>query len=173
MLDPDPSVDIVVIVDKPCWKDPTSQWEALIRPAVLEALCQSRWIHGAEINVLLTDDAAIRELNKSHLGHDKPTNVLSFPSLEPEAVAGLLHKDNEQVPVILEGVVLGDVVLAFETLQQESLAQKKSFEHHVLHLTVHGILHLLGFDHEQDKDALVMESLEIKILSSLTIPNPY
>jgi probable rRNA maturation factor len=167
MLDPDPSMDIVVIIDKPCWRKPVSQWKALIQPAVLETLRQSSWISGAEINVLLTDDATIRDLNKTHRGYDKPTNVLSFPSLEPEAISAYHHKQNDQA------VILGDVVLAFETIQKESLAEHKPFEHHLVHLTVHGILHLLGFDHQQDKDAVVMESLEIKILSSLMIPNPY
>ena len=94
--------------------------------------------------------------------------MLSFPSLGPEAISNLGNQKNVKFPIIL-----GDIALAFETIQKESLGQKKLFEHHLLHLTVHGILHLLGFDHKQDEDALVMESLEIKILSSLMIPNPY
>ena len=168
MPDPDLSINIVVIIDKPCWEKPLSQWEALIQPAILETLCQASWFQGAEINVLLTDDSTIQQLNKNHLGQDKPTNVLSFPSLEPEVISNLGNQENVGFPIIL-----GDVALAFETIQKESLGQKKLFEHHLLHLTVHGILHLLGFDHKQDEDALVMESLEIKILSSLMIPNPY
>ena len=168
MLDPDPSIDIAVIVDKPCWKKSVSHrgWEILIQPAVLEALRQSQWTQGGEINILLTDDATLQELNKKHRGRDHPTNVLSFPSLEPSGVFD--NKKHEETPVIL-----GDIALAFETIQQESLAQNKPFEHHVAHLTVHGVLHLLGFDHEQEEDALMMESLEIKVLSSLMIPNPY
>ena len=164
----DPCADITVIVGKPCWKKPVSQWEKLIQPAALETLRQSPWPHGGEINILLTDDAAVQQLNKIHLGRDKPTNVLSFPSLTPEVISSLHTTEKIQTPIIL-----GDVALAFEIIHQESLAQKKTFEHHLLHLTVHGILHLLGFDHVQDEDALVMESLEIKILSSLMIPNPY
>lgn len=168
MPDPDPSVDIVVILDKPCWERPVSEWEALIQPAVLKTLHQSQWTKRAEINILLTDDPTIQKLNKSYLGLDKPTNVLSFPSLEPEEISDLYKGGKSQTPIIL-----GDVVLAFETIQEESLRQKKSFDHHLTHLVVHGILHLLGFDHEKDDDADVMESLEIEILSSLMIPNPY
>jgi probable rRNA maturation factor len=168
MPDPDPSIDIVVIVDKPCWEEPNSRWEGLIQPAVIETLRQSKWTQGVEINILLTDDAAIQRLNKIYRGHDKPTNVLSFPSLQPEEVSILFKSAKTNVPIIL-----GDVVLAFQTIQQESIVQKKSFDDHLVHLAVHGVLHLLGFDHEKDEDAAIMESLEIEILSSLTIPNPY
>lgn len=170
MPDPDPSVHIAIILDKPCWGDTVSQWETLIKPVALETLRQSslRLPPEAEISVLLTDDATIQELNRTYRGYDKPTNVLAFPSLEPQAISDLGIPQNIQGPLIL-----GDVALAFETIQRESLSQKKPFEHHLAHLTVHGILHLLGFDHNQDNEALTMESLEIKILSSLMIPNPY
>jgi len=173
MPDPDPSPHIAVILDKPCWKGTASQWETLIKPAVLETLAQSlKALPEAEITILLTDDATIRKLNKTHRGHDKPTNVLSFPSLEPKDVLDLCvsknEQENERSPLIL-----GDIALAFETICQESIDQKKPFDHHLVHLVVHGVLHLLGFDHNQDDEALAMESLEIKILSSLMIPNPY
>lgn len=168
MPDPEPSIDIVVILDKPCWEKPISEWEALIRPAALEALCQAQWAHSTEVNFLLTDDARIQELNKQYRHINKPTNVLSFPSLEPEEIFNLKKKEKSLQPIIL-----GDVALSFETIRQESLKQEIPFDHHLIHLAVHGVLHLLGFDHERDEDATVMESLEIKILSSLTIPNPY
>ena len=168
MPDPEPSIDIVVIRDKLCWEKPISEWEALIQPAILEALHQAQWTNPAEINILLTDDAKIQELNKNYRDVDKPTNVLSFPSLEPEEISNLKRKEKSSQPIIL-----GDVALAFETIRQESLKQEVPFDHHLIHLAVHGVLHLLGFDHERDEDATVMESLEIKILSALTIPNPY
>jgi probable rRNA maturation factor len=168
MPDPEPSVDIVVILDKPCWDRPIAEWEALIQPAILETLHQSQWVQPAEINILLTDDARIHELNKEHRGIDKPTNVLSFPSFEEEEIFSFKGGN-----ALLEPIVLGDIALAHETIQKESLSQNKSFDHHLIHLAVHGVLHLLGFDHEKDEDATVMESLEIKILSSLKIPNPY
>lgn len=168
MPDPEPPIDIVIILDKPCWERPISEWEALIQPAVLEALRQAQWVCPAEINFLLTDDARIQELNKNYRDVNKPTNVLSFPSLEPEEISDLKEKEKSLQPIIL-----GDVVLSFEIIRQESLNQEIPFDHHLIHLAVHGVLHLLGFDHERDEDATVMESLEIKILSSLTIPNPY
>jgi probable rRNA maturation factor len=168
MPDPEPSVDIVVILDKPCWKRSVAEWEMLIQPAILETLRQSQWAQSAEINVLLTDDAKIHALNKEHRGIDKPTNVLSFPSFEPEEIFSLKGR-NESI----EPMVLGDIALSYETIQKESLSQNKHFDHHVIHLAVHGVLHLLGFDHEKDEDATVMESLEVKILSSLKISNPY
>lgn len=169
MPDPEPSLDIAIILDKPCWKRSVVEWEALIQPAILETLRQSQWGDQlTEINILLTDDAEIQELNKRYRGVDKPTNVLSFPSFEPEEISGL--KTNKQSP---EPIVLGDIALAYETIQKECSDQDKSFDHHLIHLTVHGVLHLLGFDHEKDEEAAVMESLEIQILSSLTIPNPY
>lgn len=168
MPDPEPSVDIVVILDKPCWEKSIVEWEALIQPAILETLSQSLWAQSAEINILLTDDARIHELNKEHRGVDKPTNVLSFPSFEPEEIFSL--KVGNELPELM---VLGDIALSYETIQNESLSQNKPFDQHLIHLTVHGVLHLLGFDHEKDEDATVMESLEVKILSSLKIPNPY
>jgi len=168
---PDPaesSIEITVIVDKPCWEKPLPHWEALIQPAIRETLHQLNWIKSSEINIVLTDDAAIQELNKSYRGLNKPTNVLSFPSLEPDEVLSVYKSAKGQTPIIL-----GDVILAFETIRQESLEQKKDFEKHLVHLAVHGTLHLLGFDHEKEEDAIIMESLEIQILSSLMIPNPY
>lgn len=168
MPDPESSIDITVIVDKPCWGRASIEWEGLIRPTVLKALRQSQWTQPAEINILLTDDETIQKLNKSYRNIDKPTNVLSFPSLEREEISDFIKGDKSQTPIIL-----GDVALAFQTIQAESLKQKKSFDHHLVHLVVHGILHLLGFDHEKDDDAEVMESLEIEILSSFMIPNPY
>lgn len=168
MPDPEPSFDIVVILDKPCWKRSIAEWNALIQPVIFETLRQSRWVQSAEINILLTDNAKIQGLNKQYRGIDKPTNVLSFPSFEPEEIFEL--KAGKEFP---EPIVLGDIAFAYETIQKESSDQNKPFDHHLIHLAVHGVLHLLGFDHEKDDDAIEMESLEIKILSSLTIPNPY
>jgi probable rRNA maturation factor len=168
MPDPELSVDIVVILDKPCWERSIAEWEALIEPAIFETLRQSLWAQPAEINILLTDDAKIQELNKEYRGIDKPTNVLSFPSFEPEEIFSLKVENDSSEPM-----VLGDIALAYETIQKESLSQNKPFDHHLIHLAIHGVLHLLGFDHEKDEDATVMESLEVKILSSLKISNPY
>ena len=109
-----------------------------------------------EVSILLTDDAGVRELNRQWRGIDKPTNVLSFP-----AAATSQH------------VLLGDIVIAYETLARESQEQGTPFLHHLAHLTVHGFLHLLGYDHETDSQAEAMEGLERDILASLAIADPY
>ena len=168
MPDPEPSHIFSVIVDKPCWEKPTSYWQDLLEPAVVETLRQSKWKHFSEINILLTDDERIQKLNHQYRGLDKPTNVLSFPSLEAGEIKELLIGEPLQTPIIL-----GDVALSYQIVQTECNDQNKSFDHHLIHLVVHGTLHLLGFDHENDDEAAEMESLEIEILSKLMIPNPY
>lgn len=112
----------------------------------------------AELSILLTDDAAMRDLNRIYRGKDRPTNVLSF-----RVPAGPLG----------ERVILGDVALARETALREARGQGKPLEAHLCHLTVHGILHLLGFDHEQDHEAGEMEALERRILEQLGVSDPY
>jgi probable rRNA maturation factor len=134
--------------------------EARADEAVREALAQSKAkITGAaELSVVLTDDAEQRTLNRDWRGIDKPTNVLSFPQIEPFApVAG----------------ILGDVILARETLEREAAEMGVSFEDHFTHLVVHGFLHILGYDHIDDAEALVMEGLETQILASLGVADPY
>jgi probable rRNA maturation factor len=111
-----------------------------------------------EVSVLLTDDAAITALNKRWRGIDKPTNVLSFPA-----------QANPKLPSPL----LGDIVIAYETLARESNADGKPFLHHLAHLTVHGFLHLLGYDHATASQAEAMESLEREMLARLAIADPY
>lgn len=104
------------------------------------------------------DDASQRELNKQWRQIDKPTNVLSFPQIEPfSPVLGLL----------------GDITLARETLEREAAELGKSFTDHFTHLVVHGFLHILGYDHIDESEALVMEGLETQILATLGIDDPY
>ena len=111
--------------------------------------------------IALSSDDTVRALNRDHRAKDKPTNVLSFPS-------------PEQTPTDIPGrSFLGDVILASGTLLSEARDQGISPTHHLQHLVVHGLLHLLGFDHEQDDEAETMEALEIEILSGLGIENPY
>lgn len=116
-----------------------------------------------EVSIVLADDAAVREMNRQYRGQDKPTNVLSFAALDD---------DGAPLP---EGapLLLGDVVLAFETTRREALEQDKPLADHFGHLVVHGVLHLLGFDHEDDGDAAEMEALERAILAALGVPDPY
>lgn len=116
--------------------------------------------HPSEVSFLFTDDASIKIINNEWRGQDKPTNVLSFPAfaLRP----GMAPKS-----------VLGDIVIALETVQREAAFEHKSFDHHLSHLIIHGLLHLLGYDHEADDDAQLMEGLERKILNALAISDPY
>ncbi len=120
-----------------------------------------------EISLLYTDDTHIQELNKEFREKDKPTNVLSFPDtpLTDEAL--------KQSVAWQEPLLLGDIAIAKETLIREAEKQKKSFDDHFCHLLLHGILHLLGFDHIEDDEAEEMEALEIKLLAKMGIDNPY
>jgi probable rRNA maturation factor len=139
------------------WPD---SFDARADEAVRAALAQSkaRITGPAELSIVLTDDAEQRVLNRDWRGIDKSTNVLSFPQIEPFApVSGLL----------------GDIILARETLEREAAEQGVSVEDHFTHLVVHGFLHLLGYDHMDDDEALAMEGLETQILASLGVADPY
>ena len=130
------------------------------RAAIAAAALRQGPDEAAEIALMLTDDAAVRELNRTYRHMDKATNVLSFPGDSDAAPQG--HPR-----------MLGDVVLAYGTVAGEALAQGKPLADHVTHLVVHGVLHLLGFDHEDDDEAAEMEGLEVRILAQLGIPDPY
>lgn len=114
----------------------------------------------SELSLVFTNDADIREINGKWRHIDKPTNVLSFPAfaLQPG-----------QEP----GEILGDIVIARETVAREAAEEHKSFDDHLSHLVVHGLLHLMGYDHQNDEEAEQMETLERKILASLGISDPY
>ncbi len=114
------------------------------------------------VAIRLTNDAEVRILNRDYRNKDKPTNVLSFESEFPESG----WPEDEPKP-------LGDIVLARETIVSEASNASRSFEDHVSHLVVHGVLHLAGYDHEEDNAAEEMEGLEIEVLSGLGIANPY
>ena len=134
--------------------------EALARKAAEAALAVTYEAEGDfEASVMLTDDARIQELNRTWRGKDKPTNVLSFPAPEQPGATGPRH--------------LGDIALAYETLVRESEEESKELAHHFAHLIVHGVLHLLGYDHEVEAEAEIMEGLEVKALATLGIADPY
>lgn len=114
---------------------------------------------GAELSLLLTDDKRMRAVNRDWRGLDKATNVLSFPAAPPERIAS--------------SPVLGDIALAFETVAAEAMAEDKTMADHLSHLVIHGLLHLLGEDHETQDQAERMEALEVAALARLDIADPY
>lgn len=143
-----PSIDIQI--QSPLWRHEPDA-EEIVRDAIAAA-ASSVSAPSGEISVVLADDTMIRTLNRDWRKIDKPTNVLSFPGKAP---------------------LLGDIVIAYETLAREAREETKPFRHHLAHLAVHGFLHLLGYDHQTDSDADAMEALEREILSGLRVPDPY
>lgn len=147
-------------VDSPGW--PT---EAELARAVRQAI-SAVWAEldlrrpaQSEVSFLFTGDKRMQRLNADWRGIDKPTNVLSFPAME---------HDGSSLPPLL-----GDIVLAAETVSREAALENRPVAHHLSHLIVHGLLHLLGYDHQTDDEADRMERLEAEILSRLGIPDPY
>ena len=157
---------IQIDISAPCalWAKAVPEIEDLAQNTIETALRNVPALYGftLEISLVLTDDAQIRQLNKTYRFKDKPTNVLSFPQI-----------DWTDPPVKGFPVSLGDIILAFETIEREAKEQNKTLTQHVQHLLVHGTLHLCGYDHEDDEEAEAMESLEVKILKTLDVKNPY
>lgn len=149
------------------WKKQDSNINALLKKSARATLKMLSIKASLELAMVLADDAYIQELNRVYRCKNKPTNVLSFPAY-PTMKA--LRREVEKTE---EPVMLGDIIFGFETIQREAHEQKKSFKAHVSHMVVHSVLHLVGYDHEKDKDAEIMESLEIEILSMLGFANPY
>lgn len=139
-------------------------WDAVLRDVDIERVVDAVWAaletstgyrpKGGELSLAFVDDAAIGVLNKGYRGKDGPTNVLSFPT-----------NDNPHL--------LGDIVMAYETVLREVGESAKPAAHHISHLLVHGFLHLQGYDHMTEAEATVMEAVEIAVLSQLGIDNPY
>jgi probable rRNA maturation factor len=151
-----------VLVTSECWQA-APEAEAVIQRAIGAAADMADAdTANTELAVMLTDDGGIRTLNSNWRGIDKPTNVLSFPALQP---TGELPDDMPRM--------LGDIAIAYETTRREAEEEAKPFANHLSHLAVHGFLHLIGYDHENDDDAEAMESLERDILATLGIPDPY
>ncbi|MES2962153.1 MAG: rRNA maturation RNase YbeY [Pseudomonadota bacterium] len=123
-----------------------------------------------EISVSLVSDLQMKKINAEFRGKNKATNVLSFPALDENLIRQIGLK---KLVGADEYLFLGDIIIAFETLKKESLAQKKKFHDHLTHLILHSILHLIGYDHEEEKMAKIMEDLEVKILKKLKIKDPY
>lgn len=156
---PDDAFIADIVVDADCWaQEPAAQ--AIVQRAIAAAAARTGVsTSGGEVAIMLTDDAAIRTLNRDWRALDKPTNVLSFPAPAQGGSEGPR--------------MFGDIAIAFETVRREADAEGKPFADHLSHLAVHGFLHLVGHDHENDDDAETMESLEREILAALGVPDPY
>ena len=145
-------MDIDIAIRDENWVSVTADLEGVIGAAInqIQDILDSPKL--GELSIALVDDADIQALNRDYRHKDRATNVLSFPQ---------------------EGPLLGDIVLALETVQREAAEKSISLEHHVSHLIIHGFLHLQGYDHETDETAREMEALEISALAALNIDNPY
>lgn len=167
-MDSDSSPSIEVAVGNGAWRTIVTDPETLVRSAALAALESADAIDPAlsagtvEVSIRLTDDAEVQGLNRLYRGQDKPTNVLSFPGDDPAAAL-----------VFGQPLLLGDVVVACETTTAEAAAMGKPVAAHLSHLVVHGVLHLLGHDHLEDDEALLMEGLETALLAGLGYADPH
>lgn len=152
--------------DYPAWNEEIPRNFDIVGETV-EAIFQAYDIKRAEISILLASDDRIHELNARFRDKDTATNVLSFPPtpVTRETIHSVL--DSQDVPM------LGDIIIAFQTMKKEAKELDKPLEHHLRHLVVHAVLHLLGYDHIEDEDADIMEGEEVKLLEKWGIPNPY
>jgi probable rRNA maturation factor len=159
---------IDVAVACPGWIEACPALENLVREAAELALAvgmralKLQQEGPLELGITLGDAAAQRRLNRNYRGVDRSTNVLAFPAWQPEAPS------SPGLPILL-----GDVVLAWQTVASEARQQSKPLSDHLNHLVVHGVLHLIGFDHAAEAEALMMEALERSILAELGVPDPY
>ncbi|CDX46018.1 putative rRNA maturation factor [Mesorhizobium sp. ORS 3359] len=152
-------IDIDIFVEAGNWPA-EAELTRLVDRAVAAAFAQTGTSGASELSVVFSDDAHIRTLNAEWRGKDKPTNVLSFPAF-PFPKGGKLPP------------LLGDIVLASETVASEAALEDKPLDNHITHLVIHGLLHLLGHDHETDAEAEEMEAIERAALARLAIPDPY
>lgn len=147
-------ISIETVIEAGEWRSAVPAIEDLARRAHEAAAGRTPGLDGA-VALLLADDARLADLNLRFRGQSGPTNVLSFPS-------------GDAAPAFL-----GDIALGFETCAGEALEKGAPLADHAAHLIVHGLLHLIGHDHRNDQEALVMEALEAEILAQLGIENPY
>ena len=163
-------IGIDLALDDPAWLDDLPDAEALAvraATAALDAACPGPALAMA---LVLSNDERLRELNRDWRAIDKPTNVLSFPA--QDLAAGDIPAPEPGMPAGLP-IELGDVIVAHATMKREAQEAGRPLAHHLCHLVVHGALHLVGYDHEADDEADVMETMERNVLAGLGIPDPY
>jgi probable rRNA maturation factor len=163
-------IDVAVQVEAP-WLE--GDWEALATQAVAAALAATPHAELAatpelvEVSVRLTCDEEVHGLNRQYRGKDKPTNVLSFPMVQPDLLEAVSQNGDDGE------LLLGDIVLAHGVCAREAVEKGVALEAHATHLIVHGLLHLLGYDHQGSAEAEHMESLERDIMARLSLHDPY
>ncbi len=151
---------------------PAGDWEVLAERAAGQTIAATPHADLAttpatiEISLRLTSDSEVQTLNRQYRQQDKPTNVLSFPMVQPDLIDTLANTDDGEV-------LLGDIVLAYETCAREAAERKVPLEDHATHLIVHGVLHLLGYDHMTNADANAMEAIEHDVMATLGLHDPY
>ena len=169
-------INVDIAINDSIWKKEhrliAGKIKSLIKQIIPETELKEYLDHNIEISILLTNDQEITELNQNYRNKNNPTNVLSFPAIDFKKI----KKNKNYLTNIqkqLGAILLGDIILAYQTIHQESILQNKKFFHHLSHLIVHSLLHLIGYDHVKEKDAVIMENLEIDLLKKLDIANPY
>ena len=155
-------MEIGITIRHTAWRTALPEARRVTRKAALAALALTSKPEARELAIVLADDTLVRALNKDYRDVDKATNVLAFR-----------YADCEPSPALASDEALGDVVVALETARCEAETAGRSLQQHLSHLVIHGVLHLLGYDHSNDADAEKMEELEIQALASIGISNPY
>lgn len=159
---------IDIRIEAAAWRGALEDAADVCRGAALAAMAVAPpAAHGAALSVLLTDDATMQALNRTFRGLNEATNVLSFASGDVDAAA------DDRLEPAPDAVLLGDIAIGFGVSAREADEAEKPLADHLRHLIVHGVLHLLGYDHEDDADAEKMERLETEILTGLGVPDPY
>ncbi len=162
-------IEVALLWEEP-WPD--GDWEKLATLAVGDAIAATphaaiaKAVATIEISIRLTSDVEVQTLNRQYRQQDKPTNVLSFPMVQPDLIETLANTDDGEV-------LLGDIALAHETCAREAVERGVSTKDHATHLIVHGVLHLLGYDHMTDSEGEAMEAIERDVMASLSLHDPY
>jgi rRNA maturation RNase YbeY len=156
---------------------PHKQWGLIIERTLSAVLLTEldidtvSHIPDCELSIVLSNNNSVQQYNRDYRSKDKPTNILSFPGIDDQELEIFLSSLKQQVS--RPPFMLGDLIIAYETIDSEALAQNKPLTDHFTHLVTHGLLHLLGYDHINDEDAEIMENRERQILSTLNIRDPY
>ena len=160
-------IEVDVLVNYEKWFDEFPDIENLVNDNSNKILKLTDIVNNSkylELSVVLCDDNFIQDLNRNYRNSDKPTNVLSF---EADSLIAGNYKNCQS------DLILGDVIISLDTIKKEAIDQNKILKNHLIHMLTHGILHLMGYDHIDDKDAIQMEGLEVEILRNFSISSPY